>query len=585
MTRTLSALACLLTLTTVLAPAQSRSVDAFFDSFTGDWVRGNPNLATSTRFFDGDEQRQLERQLTPATPAYREARVQLARRGLAGLATFDRGAMTAEQRLSAEIMEWLLDTVVRGDRFNDYYFPFEQFGGVNVGLVNALTVGHPLASESDADTYLARLRQVAARMDESIAEAARLADRGLIPPRFILQATIAQMRQFVAGPPAGNPLVTVFAERMGAANVAAGRRAALEADAESIVASQVYPAWQRTLALLETLVAGASDNAGLWRFPDGAAAYADALRRFTTTSLSADAIHEIGLREVARLEHSIEAILAKLGRVSGTLNARIAQLRLDLAYPSTDEGRTRIMADVERFMRDAERRAALQFDRRPKSQVVAQPFPRFREANAAASYSSPSSDGSRPGTFQIPLRPERLTAFGLRTLVYHETVPGHHFQIALELENDAVPRFRRIRALGGISVASEGWALYAERLAAESGWYEDDLEGLLGQLDAELFRARRLVVDTGIHAKRWTREQAIAYGIEASEVERYVVNPGQACAYMLGQLKIIELRDRARAALDGRFSIREFHDVVLGTGTAPLDVLERQVDGYIRSRR
>jgi quercetin dioxygenase-like cupin family protein len=175
-----------------------------------------------------------------------------------------------------------------------------------------------------------------------------------------------------------------------------------------------------------------------------------------------------------------------------------------------------------------------------------------------------------------------MTKYTLRTLVYHETVPGHHFQIALEMENAALPRFRRIRALGGISALSEGWGLYAERLAAESGWYENDLEGQLGQLDMELFRARRLVVDTGIHAKHWTRQQAIDYGIEASEVERYVVNPGQACSYMVGELKILELRDKAKKALGDKFSIRDFHSAVLAAGTVPLDVLERRVDAYVR---
>jgi uncharacterized protein (DUF885 family) len=244
-----------------------------------------------------------------------------------------------------------------------------------------------------------------------------------------------------------------------------------------------------------------------------------------------------------------------------------------------------ILGDAEKYMRYAEVRAASQFDTRPKAPVTVRPYPRFQEANAAASYTAPAPDGSRPGTFQIPLRPERMTRFGLRTLVYHETVPGHHFQIALELENAANPQFRRIRAFGGISALIEGWGLYAEGLARESGWYEGDPEGLLGQLEGALFRARRLVVDTGIHVKRWTRQQAIDYGIEASEVERYVVNPGQACAYMLGHLKILELREKARAALGTRFSIREFHNVVLGTGTVPLDLLERQVDAYVQRAR
>jgi uncharacterized protein (DUF885 family) len=178
-----------------------------------------------------------------------------------------------------------------------------------------------------------------------------------------------------------------------------------------------------------------------------------------------------------------------------------------------------------------------------------------------------------------------MTKFGLRTLVYHETVPGHHFQIALEMENMELPRFRQIHAFGGISALSEGWGLYAERLAAESGWYENDLEGLLGQMDAELFRARRLVVDTGIHAKHWTRQQAIDYGIEVSEVERYVMNPGQACAYMLGELKIIELREKAKKNLGDSFSLKQFHNAVFGAGTLPLDLLERYVESTLRPPR
>jgi uncharacterized protein (DUF885 family) len=174
-----------------------------------------------------------------------------------------------------------------------------------------------------------------------------------------------------------------------------------------------------------------------------------------------------------------------------------------------------------------------------------------------------------------------MTKFGLRSIVYHETVPGHHFQVALQVEDKGLPRFRQIRAFGGISALSEGWGLYAERLVAESGWYGDDIEGLLGQLNYELFRARRLVVDTGIHAMKWTRQHGIDYGIEASEVERYTVFPGQACSYMIGELKIVELREKAKKALGDRFSLREFHNVVLRTGMVPLDILERQIDGYI----
>src|SRR5262249_15892492 len=199
------------------------------------------------------------------------------------------------------------------------------------------------------------------------------------------------------------------------------------------------------------------------------------------------------------------------------------------------------------------------------------------------SYSAPSPDGSRPGTFQYPLRPSQMTKFGLRSVVYHETVPGHHFQIALQVENTTLPRFRQLGTFGGNGAFGEGWGLYAEHLAAESGWYGGDPEGLLGQLNWELFRARRLVVDTGLHAEHWTRQQAIDYGIEPSEVDRYVVWPGQACSYMIGELKLIELREKARQALGDKFSLREFHNVILRTGNVPFEVLGHEIDSYIAS--
>ena len=407
---------------------------------------------------------------------------------------------------------------------------------------------------------------------------------GTIPPRFILNATLAQLQQFVAAEPGQNPFVTAFDERLRAANAVPDvRRAKLRGDAEQIVASQIYPAWRSAIALLQEQLPLSNDEAGISKLKGGDEAYAYHLRRFTTTTLTADQIHQIGLREVARIEKEMDAILRRLGRTGGSVKDRVEQLRTELAYPLTEQGRAAIMTDIDGMIRDAEKRAALVFDRRPRASVIAQPYPRFREANAAASYNAPPLDGSRPGVFQMPLRPDQMTKFRLRSLVYHETVPGHHFHIALGQEDESLPRFRRIRAFGTISAITEGWALYAEQLAAESGWYEGDPQGLLGQLESALFRARRLVVDTGLHSKRWTRQQAIDYGIEPSEVDRYVVNPGQACAYMIGQLKIVELREKARAALGSRFSLQAFHNVVLGAGTVPLQILESEVDGYIRS--
>lgn len=561
----------------------TQTIDDFFRDFAAQWMRDNPTAATSARYFTGEEQDRLERQLTPETDAYGRARIRLARAGLAGLRKFDRMKMTEVQRVSADLMEWQLDTVVSEEPFLDYTFPLNQMTGVNVNLIEGLTVRHALANQRDAENYVAALAQVSARMDEAMAESGRLAAKNMVPPRFILQATIKQMQNFADPSPEQNPFVTILTQKMAAiSSIPDPRREALRAEAEKIVSGQIYPAWKKAIALLESQLPRSNDDAGLWRLKGGAEAYAYFLRRYTTTNLTPDQIHEIGLKEVARIEAEMDAIFRRLGRTRGSLKERVEKLKQDIGYPVTEEGRVQIMADVEGIMRDAQKRSVALFDTIPKANVVAQPFPRFREANAAANYNRPTADGSRPGTFQIPLRPERMTRYALRSLVYHETVPGHHFQIALQVENAALPKFRQSGAFGGISAPVEGWGLYAERLAAESNWYEGDLEGLLGQLDSALFRARRLVVDTGLHAKHWTRQQAIDYGIEASEVERYVVFPGQACSYMIGQLKIVELREKARKALGAKFSIREFHNVVLNTGAVPLELLERQVDAWIR---
>jgi uncharacterized protein (DUF885 family) len=561
------------------------SIDQFFDNFTAEWIRANPNTAAATRYFTGEQQDRFERQLTPETVAFRQERIKLARKGLAELRQFDRTKLSSTQRLSADLMEWQLDTVTREEPFLDYSFPLNQFNGVNVNLVETLTVRRALSNERDALNYVTTLGQVGIRIHEAVVEANRLAAKNLMPPRFIIRATITQMKQFIATPPNQNPFVTTYEQRMGAVgSISAARRTALRDEAIKIVSSQVYPEWQSAISMLESIESRATDDAGISRFTGGSEAYAYFLHRFTTTNLTANQIHEIGLRRVAEIEQQMDAILRQLGRTQGSVKERVEKLKSDLAYPRTDDGRIKIMADVDQILKDAEKRSQSLFDQRPNTPVIAQPFPRFREANAAANYNGPAPDGSRPGIFQIPLRPERMTKFGLRSLVYHETIPGHHFQIATQVENDSLPRFRQIGAFGGISALVEGWGLYAEKLAAESSWYQGDLEGLLGQLDSELFRARRLVVDTGLHAKHWTRQQAIDYGIEASEVERYVVNPGQACSYMIGQLKIIELREKAKKELGSKFSLNEFHNLVLNTGAVPLEILEREVNAYIHTR-
>jgi uncharacterized protein (DUF885 family) len=564
---------------------RSEALHAFFDRFTADWVRTDPDLAVATRFLQGDEQAALERRLTPRTREWKLERIELARRGLAELARFDPAALSDEDRVSADVMRSQLQTIVDGEPFLDFELPLNQMNGANVEIPNALTVSHPVLEPADAERYVARLAEVDDRMREATAESAYQAELGIVPPRFIVQATIDQMERFVAYPAGENPLVTTLANKMrDVTGLDEETRTRLTAQATRIVEQEVYPAWRDAVAVLRRQLPIAGEEAGISRLPRGLQAYAYALRRFTTTDLTADRIHEIGLREVARIEAEMDSLFRLVGLSEGTIKERGDRLRERLAYPVNDEGRRQIMADIQSMLADALVRSRALFDVMPRARVVAQPYPEFRWDNAAASYTAPLPDGSRPGIFQMPLRADELTRYELRSLVYHETVPGHHFQIALAVENENLPAFRQLRVFGTISATVEGWALYAERLALEQGWYEGDIEGMIGALESQLFRARRLVVDTGLHTRGWTREQAIAYGIAPSEVDRYVAWPGQACAYTVGQLKLVELRERARAALGERFSLRAYHNVVLGLGSVPLDVLEREVDRWIASQ-
>jgi len=569
------------------APNEAQAkIDAFFTDVTDRWVESNPDQAVATRYFDGAKQNALERQLTPRTRDYDLQRNAMAREVLAGLAAQDFSQATSTQQFAGELLKWQLDMLLTGEPFLDYIaLPLNQFDGANVSLPNALTVVHPVQDARDADNYVARLRLVDDRLREATADAAGRAERGIVLPAFILRTTIAQMQQFIAPAPADNPLVTTLANKTEAlGDLTPEQRSVLLQTAATIVGDEIYPAWVEAIAELNRQLPLAKDDAGLWRFPNGDAIYRRQLRAFTTTDLTPEQIHEIGLQEVARIEAEMDGLFRQIGLVDGSILERIDQLDARTAYSHDDAGREALTQDVQRYLADALQRSAALFDQMPKSAVIAQPYPRFRWDTAAAGYTTAPLDGSRPAVFQFPLRDNELMRYEKRSLVYHETVPGHHFQLALIAENQELPRFMQIRAFGGNSAITEGWALYAERLAAESNWYDGDIEGRLGYLDSALFRARRLVVDTGLHAMRWTRQQGIDYGIAPSEVDRYVVNPGQACAYMLGQLKIVELREKARAALGDRFSIREFHNVVLGAGVVPLTMLEQVVDEYIASK-
>jgi uncharacterized protein (DUF885 family) len=575
-----------------LLPAAQRpeapdSFESWVNRLTADWIR-DPAAADSDAGAGSGDEEESGALWTEGLQARRDRRLRLAQEGLAGLARWPESGMTPSQRVSAAMLRWQLERVVEAAAFADHQnlSLFEQRRGLHVALVESLTERASWRRPSDVTLYLARLDRFAPRLDEGLELARGSARRGFVPPRFILERVQTQLRMFLDHAPAANPLVATLGERMkGIEGLTAAAQAEALAKARTLVTDEIRPAYQRVLVWVEEVLPGAAQEAGWSRLPKGAEAYAAALRGFTTTNLGAAEIHAIGRREVARLEAEAEVILRQLGHTEGTFNERMAKATQGPLVEATDP-RAALIARYTEYIRDAERRSEALFNRRPRAPVEVRRVPPLTERVSSAYYTVPPTDGSRPGIFWVPL-PGNVFFYGarMRSLAYHEAVPGHHFQLAIQQEQRDLPRFRARRTFGGISAHSEGWGLYAERLAVEQGWYEGDPAGKLGAIGSELFRARRLVVDTGLHTQGWTREQAIAYGISASEVERYITNPGQACSYMIGMLRILEIRERVRTALGSAFSLPDFHDVVLTTGSVPLAVLEQVVADWTRAQQ
>jgi uncharacterized protein (DUF885 family) len=402
---------------------------------------------------------------------------------------------------------------------------------------------------------------------------------------------LEEKRAFVATPIDEGIQITAMVSKLDEDNIKPSVRDEIVADARQAIESTVYPAYGRLIAYYEQLDASVDGNYGVWHLPNGDELYRGALRFFTTTDDTPEEIHQLGLREVDRIQREILTILEAEGRnIDDGFEAAITALAEDpqFYYEDSDAGREQILADYQRIIDEVSAGLDDFFDLQPAAGVEVQRVPEFKEkTSAGAYYNPPAMDGSRPGVFYANLYDIKATpTYNMRTLAYHEAVPGHHFQIAIAQEQESLPFFRRMLPF---TAYAEGWALYAERLAWEAGFQQNPYDNI-GRLQAELFRAVRLVVDTGIHAKRWTREQAIAWmksntgmadsDVEA-EIERYFVMPGQACAYKVGMNKILQLREQAQQALGDDFDIREFHNVVLTSGSVPLTILEEIVRKYV----
>ena len=575
----------------------SDDFDSWAERFAADWVRLNPLAATMTQYFRGNEQDALDRKLSLTSPfcltfgkRVAEERAALARRGLKELRDFEEQLLSAEQQTSAAIIAWRLQDAIANAPFAQHRFIFTQMVGLHVGLVHFLTTMHPLRNERDGENYIARLNVLPHCLDEGIEEARDAAEHGFIPPRSILERTIEQLDGLTAEEAAVHTFVRSLRDRLG--NVGAISRSGIDAlcsAATHEVAKNVLPALLRIRTMLVEQLPKANEHDGAWSLPDGDVYYRRQLATLAGTPLSPKEIHDIGRSQVALIEAEMDALLRELGYIGGKIAERIKALNETLLSRGDGDARDVILMQLQQIVDDASRRSEANFNLRPNAPVIVQREPEFSERTAGAHYTPPAPDGSLPGTYWVSLAdigPKvPWLGVGMRSTAYHEAIPGHHFQLTIEQEADTLPRFRRLRAFDFDPAYGEGWALYAEHLAAENGWYEGDIPSRVGYLAMQAVRAHRLVMDTGLHAFKWPRQQGIDYGGRVVEVERYISWPGQACSYMLGQRKILEMRQRAAAALGGRFAIKGFHDPISGGGTMPLDVLERRVDAWVRQHR
>jgi uncharacterized protein (DUF885 family) len=579
------------------APGTHAELDALFDAFVSEGLDLSPEGATSLGLDVGARAGQRAK-LGDRSPAGYKAQQDLAVSQLGRLEAFDASALSPGDELNREIVLYGLRQQVEAAKRFKYAggaagapYVLNQMGGSAYhDLPDFLDSQHPIADKADAEAYLSRLSAFATALDQDDEEARLDQSLGVVPPDFVLDRTLEELRALRDAAPEKSVLVASIVRR----TKAKGIDGDWGARATKIYVDSVVPALDRQIALVESLRKGATHDAGVWRLPDGDAYYRASVSFWTTTNLSGDEIHRTGLDLVEKLSASTDEAMKAQGLTQGTVGERFRGMYDDLRYryPNTDDGKAKLIADLNVKVAAVQARLPQYFGVQPKAKVEIKRVPPYTEAGAPGGYyENASLDGSRPGAYYINLRDTaEVPSWTLPTLTFHESIPGHHLQISIAQEA-SLPL---ILKLSPFSAYIEGWALYAEQLAGEMGMYDTDPLGRIGYLHDALFRAVRLVVDSGLHAKRWSREQAITYYVSklgdkdasaTTEVERYCVNPGQACGYMLGKLTWLRERDRARAALGGRFDIRKFHDAGLTNGAVPLDVLPKLIDRYIAAAK
>ena len=585
--------------TTATAPTAAAKVDqnaaitAFFEEYDAQQLALSPLSKSYRGIKDSDYGRWGD--FTNATEARANDAARSALKEMR--ARFDPAQLTPENRLSYRLFEKRAERNEAAFKYNDYGYVFDQMNGAQSELPAFLINIHRVDNKSDARAYVSRLYGIGPGMNQAIEQAKARAGQGIMPPKWVYPYVINDARNVITGAPFDSgpdaPLFADFKGKVGKLNISQIEKDLLIADAAQALNSAVKPAYEALISEMtaQEKVAGTDD--GVWRFKDGAGYYAERLANYTTTNMTPEQIHQLGLAQVARIHKEMGVVQKKMG-VKGDLQAFFKYMRTEPKFyaPETAEGRALYLSETQKAKDAITPLLPKWFGTLPQAPLVVKPVEAFREKSAGkAFYQGPAPDGSRPGTYYANLyKMADMPLTEVEALFYHEGVPGHHLQLAIQTELKGVPAFRKF---GGVTAYSEGWGLYSEKLAKDMGLYTDPARDF-GRLQLELHRAIRLVVDSGLHYKRWSRETAIKYvednsadapGGIVKAIERYIIYPGQATAYMVGRLKISELRDKAQKALGKKFDIRGFHDTVLKSGPVPLDVPEEQVDAWVASRK
>ena len=572
--------------------AEDKRLMAFVDAAFDEQVARSPQFLTAL----GSKEKYD--QLNSHTDAFAQEGLALSQRQLAQMkAQFDPANLSPAGRLTYRLFEEEVRREVEGFRWRWHGFEASTNGSPAGSIPVFLINNHRIESVADAEAYVSRLREVERVMGEITVNMRQQASMGIVPSSFNYAPVRNDARQVLDGAPFNRgkdtPVFADFKAKVGKLSVPEQEKARLIASAREAMVGPFQRGMRQFAATWDDLEKQAKGNRGAWSLPDGAAYYANNLAQSTTTDLTADQIHQTGLDQVAAIHARMEKIKDQVG-FKGTLVQFFDELRTNpkYRYADTDAGRAEYLRDAKRFVDQVMAKAPQWFRRLPKAALDVRAVEKWREGTAPiAFYNQPAADGSRPGIYYSNLANMKdVSKPQLEARSYHEGAPGHHFQIALAQELPDVPKFRRF---GNYGAYAEGWGLYAEGVGKEMGFYQDPISEF-GMLSTQVWRAVRLVVDTGIHHKRWSREQAIDYFMNnaplsradaVKEVERYFNWPGQATSYMVGQLKILELRDKAKRELGDRFDIRDFHAVVLENGAVPLGVLEELVDDYIARRK